>query len=564
MIAITNIHSRRGIAAPILLASALLLALLMLLSAVATSVEAQSTIIYVDVAASGTANGSSWDNAYASLQDALSVAADGDEIWVATGVYTPGASVNDSFNIPPGVAVYGGFAGDETERGQRDWEANSTVLSGDLDSDDVTDAHGVVTDTIYIVGDNAFRVVVLDGTTTPITASTRLDGVIITAGHAIGSSPENAGGGLFCNGEGADSKCSPTLTNVTFRGNWAHRGGAMYNEGGNSGESRPALTNVTFAGNAARNGGAMFNHSFNNGISSPTLISVTFTGNWATDNGGAMFNNGYYNGISSPTLTNVTLAGNQAFVSGGAMYNNGLNGESNPILTNVTFAGNSVIGNGGAMYNEGGNSGESRPALTNVTFAGNSATSNGAAMYNDGENGESSPTLTNVTFAGNSAGKSGGVMYNYGFLGQSSPLLINVILWHNSASVSGDVMYNLDATPTIAHSLVQGGWDGSGIVNFSRSSVTDGGGNIDADPLFVIPVHPADAPTTTGDLQLQADSPAIDAGDNSALPAGVTTDLAGNPRLMGDAVDMGAYEFQLPDVVPPEEYGIYLPLLTMP
>src|SRR5690606_25752408 len=90
---------------------------------------------------------------------------------------------------------------------------------------------------------------------------------------------------------------------------------------------------------------------------------------------------------------------------------------------------------------------------------------NGGAMYNDAFGGKSSPTLTNVTFAGNSAENSGGAMYNRGPGGESSPTLTNVILWQNSAGDSGDVMYNsgAGATPTIAYSLVQGGWDGSGI-----------------------------------------------------------------------------------------------------
>src|SRR5690606_12587354 len=111
----------------------------------------------------------------------------------------------------------------------------------------------------------------------------------------------------------------------------------------------------------------------------------------------------------------------------------------------------------------------------------------------------------------------------------------------------GDAMYNIGqgAAPTIAYSLVQGGLgqDG-GIANNNDSSVNDDGGNIDADPLFVTPVNPADAPTTAGDLRLLPGSPAIHAGDNDALPAGLTTDLDGNPRIEGGMVDMGAYEFQ--------------------
>jgi len=67
-----------------------------------------------------------------------------------------------------------------------------------------------------------------------------------------------------------------------------------------------------------------------------------------------------------------------------------------------------------------------------------------------------------------------------------------------------------------------------------------------------------------GDLRLQLGSPAIDAGDNSAVPAGITTDLARLPRFMDISgvpdtgsgtppiVDMGAYEAQ---------WTIYLPLV---
>jgi hypothetical protein len=94
---------------------------------------------------------------------------------------------------------------------------------------------------------------------------------------------------------------------------------------------------------------------------------------------------------------------------------------------------------------------------------------------------------------------------------------------------------------------VHGGWDGSGIYN-EYGSFTSQGGNIDAEPQFV------DVPD--GDLHLQDTSPAIDAGDNGAVPTGVVTDLDGYPRFVDvptvvdtgkgtpPIVDMGAYEVQ--------------------
>ena len=74
-------------------------------------------------------------------------------------------------------------------------------------------------------------------------------------------------------------------------------------------------------------------------------------------------------------------------------------------------------------------------------------------------------------------------------------------------------------------------------------------------PLFVNAVGPDGSEGTEDDnLRLLPDSPSIDAGDSSAVPIGVTTDLDGNPRLVdapgtlntgqgSPPVDMGAYEF---------------------
>jgi hypothetical protein len=69
------------------------------------------------------------------------------------------------------------------------------------------------------------------------------------------------------------------------------------------------------------------------------------------------------------------------------------------------------------------------------------------------------------------------------------------------------------------------------IADTAGSGFTDAGGNITGDPMFV-------APGT--DYHLKLGSPSIDSGTDDA--ANGTTDLDGNARKQGSAVDMGAYE----------------------
>jgi hypothetical protein len=109
--------------------------------------------IYVAADATGDNTGRSWNHAFTSLQNALDVAAPGDEIWVKQGVYYPektasGSIVNPYFfagtreyfedsewlirSVEKQVRIYGGFHGDELGRHQRNWKLYPTILSGDI------------------------------------------------------------------------------------------------------------------------------------------------------------------------------------------------------------------------------------------------------------------------------------------------------------------------------------------------------------------------------------------------------------------------------------------------
>jgi len=464
--------------------------------------EAAGTI-YVDASATGAETGVNWNRAFTKLQDALEAASSGDQIWVAVGVYYPdeGSAPTDddpltTFTLKNGVAVYGGFAGTESTLGERDWVANVTVLSGDLEQDDTTNPDGVVTDVADIAGTNAYHVVKGGGTN----SSAVLDGFTITAGRANGLN-QYYGGGM------ENLSSSPTLSNLNFSGNWAdHNGGGMRNY-----QSSPALTNVSFNGNKASSGGGMNNYA----SSSPTLTDVSFNGNEAGIGGGME------NSSSSPTLTNVSFTGNNAIQAGGGMATN----TGNPTLMNVTFSGNQAMG-GGGMYNS-----SCSLSLTNVRFSGNQA-DNGGGMYNNNISLE----LTNVSFSGNRASISGGGMYNVNL---TTSYFLHIILWNNG----GGQIINSASSPTIAYSILEDCIDSGGF--WVTQCGINSAGNLDTDPLFVTPIDPATAPTTAGDLHLQFGSPAVDSGYNPFCPP---TDLDGYTRpidgdLDGSAdCDMGAYE----------------------
>ena len=474
---------------------------LILLGGLAAAGSASAAGPICRVATSGTSagNGSDWTTQAMALQTALTTSAC-TEIWVAAGTYTPtsGSDRTISFNLHPGVAVYGGFFGTETQRSARNPAANITTLSGEIG------APGN--------GDNSFHVIFINGTTGSITASTVLDGFTISGGNANGSTdPQFNGGGMYCNGQGNGNQCSPTLSGLTFSGNTAfYSGGGMYNNGQSSGTSNPILNNLNFAGNVAETG-----------------------------YGGGMYNNGG-GGLSSPTLSNVTFSDNSAQVGGGAIYNMGYSaGNSSPTLDNVSFSGNHVQYGGGAMFNDGNGHGVSNPTLSNVTFSDNGGGNSGGAVYNYGAyNGTSSPTFNNVTFSGNSA-QQGGAMYNDGSSGgTSNPILSNVIAWNDNAPSGGPEIDNYSgATPTIDHSVIQGSGGSGGWIGLG----SDGGGNLDADPLLGALANNGGLTQT---MLPGFGSSAIDTGNDitcTSLPVG-SRDQRGVSRPQGPHCDIGAVE----------------------
>ena len=305
----------------------------------------------------------------------------------------------------------------------------------------------------------------------------------------------------------------------------ANCGGGMYNSG-----SSPTVTNCTFNANSVSGHGAgMLNYQ-----SSPTVTNCNFSGNVAAGDGGGM-----HNSRSSQVVTDCTFIGNEGN-NGGGLYNF----QSSPSVTDCVFIGNSVALFGGGMSNWDSSS----PTVTNCSFAANTA-EYGGGMFNH----SSSPAVCNCTFSRNSAEDEGGGMHNY----SSSPAVTSCILWNDTPE---EIFSIYSSSPTVTYSSIQGNYIGTG--------------NIDADPLFVDPNGTDGSPGTVDDnLRLSRGSPCIDAGNSSAVPAGVMTDLNAWSRFIDDEctedtgtgtppiVDMGAYEFQPADIdgsgsITFQEYGI--------
>lgn len=320
-------------------------------------------IRYVKPVATGTGDGSSWENASGNLQNMIDELAKNNpqnlpgEVWVAAGTYVPqvqvisGTTYSASFLMRDGISVYGGFAGDESSKQEREvgkmpWNfVNKTILEGSYYEHSKTSWNEsnhkwtLTSDSRHVV---FFSPLPSEGKS-GFDKSTILNGVTICGGYAQGGEGvadfmTDRGAGVYMGINATLEKCIVTENSST--GN----GGAVYMYGGR------VMNSLIYNNNADGDGGAVYvdnagivlasmltNNSANNGSGA----YLAHTGNWTDGKP-----HPEYLILSTSVVSNNTSRLNGAVycAKGGVLMQNTITNNDCPTATDNTSANASQSG----------------------------------------------------------------------------------------------------------------------------------------------------------------------------------------------------------------------------
>jgi parallel beta-helix repeat protein len=317
-----------------------------------------------------------------------------------------------------------------------------------------------------------------------IDANVVLDGITITHGYG----PTPGGGGIYI----LNGYYNPLIRNCDIRDN-----------------------------NAFSNGGGIC--SLNN--AKPTIVECKIRGNHALTTGGGIT-------CTSATIIDCNISGNSAN-GGGGIYSSGSTKVTRSFIAGNIVSGTSMQYGGGIFTNNG------TIDINNCILSGNYAQANGGGIY---KRIATSMTISNCTVAGNVASNLGGGIY----LENTMYSVVHSIFWDNNDSTgvtTGAQIYPLPPTSPSQMLLF------CCIADLLNKFGGANNGNINDDPMFVrMPNDGGDGwgvggNDDYGDLHLQPGSPCIDKGNPLYVPGPNATDIDGEPRLIGSAVDMGADEY---------------------
>ncbi len=352
-----------------------------------------------------------------------------------------------------------------------------------------------------------------------------LSGFTITGGLGALGGAHPTGGGIWI------SNSTARIEGVVVTGNSNIFGGGLRAEG-----STVTVSDSLFMENEALSGGAVSTAGGN-----VTIERTVMENNRATNNGGGLAGQGGH-----LTLREVELRENGCGQLGGGLWLNHVNINASQLLVERNGFAEVLSGSiqfdtlaGGGVYtsNTSGRIDRSRFISNRGAYGG--------AFYIAGDG---TLEIVNTVMAGSLAAIGGGVYCN-----SSSPRITNCTIVNNPWALF--TTYN--AFPVVRNSILSGN-SGTGSNEIGGNGLTQISNSIVNGPVWntnigggVIQMHPM----LDADFAPMAGSPAIDAGDNSAVPTGVTLDLPGNARFVDDPetadtgigespiVDLGAIEF---------------------
>lgn len=315
---------------------------------------AQSKIYYVSP--TGTGDGSSWQSTM-TLADALTAAQAGDQIWVQgfetvtreSNLYVTPAK--EGFTLKSGVQLYGGFKGTETKLTDRETLGKPyqlkyrSVLSGDVDNNDVVDDVNLIFPANTTRSDNATHVLTLNMEPTQTSGNnntypTVVNGFTITGGQA--DDTDEKGGGIYIYGDNSNGG-NFRIERCFLFNNYATQGGAIYvsSEVKNVNNGESLINQCVIYNNAAGERAAVENQG--GGVYLAGEATVVNTSIFNNGNGGVRLSSG--SKVVNATIArntgagvDLTTASNSTNVYNSIIWGNtSLSAEHQPTFQNSAY-----------------------------------------------------------------------------------------------------------------------------------------------------------------------------------------------------------------------------------
>ncbi|MCC5656513.1 DUF4347 domain-containing protein [Nostoc sp. XA010] len=398
-----------------------------------------------------------------------------------------------------------------------------TLTSGQLTITDDLSILGTGTSNVTVSGNNASTVFEISGLGTGV----NINGLAIASGSikVNRTSILNLAKSSVSGNTAGSAISNSGILNLANTSVFGNKQGGIYNGGTLSLTGSSVYGNTWESSSVSANnnnlGGGIYNDASEGKTGTLSLINSSVSGNTAN------FGGGIYSG-GTFKLTNSTVSGNTALQDGGGIYNAGVDYDAgSAILVNTTISGNTALNDGGGIYNGFAYVSGNRLTLINSTINNNTADSDA-----DG------------------TGNGGGV---FSFSGESK--VSNTIIAGNSdKSTSGDIHPDVSGGLIDSDNNLIG--NNTGSTAFTTSTLV-GTSASPIDPKLGLLQNNGGATFTQA---LLANSPAIDAGNNSLVPIGVITDQrsAGFNRIFNGVIDIGAYEVQSLITPPPVNTGTFV------